>query len=358
MGIYKIKDSWYIDFYADGRRIRKRVGSKRDAENALNAVKADILRGEYNFKKDRRVRFEDFAKEYLEYSKINKRSWGRDESSLNRLLPFFKDMLLSKITPLHIEDYKKLRIKKVKGSTVNRELICLQHMFTIAEKFRKFEGKNPVKEVKYFQESQYIMRVLDKEEIKQLIDASSGYLKSIIILALNTGMRKGEILNLRWNDIDFIEDYIYIKQSKSNVTRKIPMNSVVRNTLKSIKRENDFIFHSSKTGTRFTDFFRSFKTACRKVGITDLRFHDLRHTAATLMVMGGIDLVTVSQILGHSTIQMTMKYAHPTPENKRHAVNVLASAFKPEKKEKVVINRSQEQIITHVNPLLSASKVQ
>ena len=88
MGIYKVKDSWYIDFYADGRRVRKSVGSKRDAENALAAMKADLLRGEYRFKKDRKVRFEEFAEEYLDYSKINKRSWGRDESSLKRLLPF------------------------------------------------------------------------------------------------------------------------------------------------------------------------------------------------------------------------------------------------------------------------------
>jgi len=356
MGIYKVKDSWYIDFYTDGRRVRKAVGSRRDAENALAAVKADILRGEYRFKKDRKIRFEDFSKEYLEYAKINKRSWRRDESCLIRLLPFFKDMLLSKITPLHIEEYKKMRLDKVKPSTINRELTCLKHLFTVAERFRKFDEKNPVKEVKFFQERQYIMRILDKKEIERLIDASSGYLRSMVILTLNTGMRKGEILNLRWNDIDFIEDYIYIKQSKSNVTRKIPMNSVVRATLKGIKRENDFVFYSPKTGTRFTDFFRSFKSACRKAGINDLRFHDLRHTAATLMVMGRIDLVTVSQILGHATIQMTMKYAHPTPENKRRAVNVLVSMFEPEKKGKVVIKQSQEQYDDSATSLLSGDK--
>lgn len=356
MGIYKVGQKYYVDFYADGRRVRKAVGNRKDAENALTAVKADILRGEFKFKREYRVRFEDFAKDYLEYSKINKRSWGRDESSLKHLVSYFKNMLLSKINPQHIEEYKKMRLDKVKPSTINRELICLKHMFTIAEKFGKFDGKNPVKEVKFFQERQYVMKILDRGEISRLINVSSGYLRSMIILALNTAMRKGEILNLRWDDIDFIEHFIHIRKTKSNVIRKIPMNSVVAATLKNIKRESEFVFFSAKTGTRFTDFFRSWKSACKEAKISDMRFHDLRHTAATLMVMGGIDIVTVSQILGHSTIQMTMKYAHPTPENKRRAVNVLTSIFEPKKEEELVIIRSQEQIEQDISPLLSGSK--
>jgi len=333
--IRKIGKKYYIDFYYDGRRIRKPVSeSRKDAENALTAVKADMLRGEFRFKREYKVKFEDFAEEYLEYQKINKKSWLRDETSLKWLTEHFGELWLSKITPKHIEDYKKARLEKVMASTVNRELTTLKHMFTIAEKFRKFDGKNPVKEVKPLPEIQYVMRILNKEEIERLVKVSSGYLRSMIIIALNTAMRKGEILNLKWNDIDFVEDYIYIKESKSNVMRKVPMNSVVREALKSIKREGDFVFCNPKTGNRFRDFYRSWKSAREDAGIPDLRFHDLRHSAATLMVMGGIDLVTVKDILGHSNIQMTVKYAHPTPENRRRAVNVLVSIFKPEKKEK------------------------
>lgn len=90
MSVYKNGNKWYVDFYHEGRRIRKAVGSKRDAENAMTAVKADILRGEYRIKKERGKRFEIFAKEFLEkYSKVNKRSWKSDQVSLNRLIPFF-----------------------------------------------------------------------------------------------------------------------------------------------------------------------------------------------------------------------------------------------------------------------------
>jgi integrase len=353
---YQRGQTWYVDYYYEGRRIRKKVGSEKDAENALAAIKVDILRGEYRFKKDRKIRFKDFAKEYLDYAKINKRSWSRDESSLKRLLPFFKDMLLSKITVRHIEEYKRMRLDKVKSGTINRELASLKHMFTIAEKLGKFDDKNPVKKVEFFQERQFVMKILDREEINRLIDAAADHLKPILIIALSTGMRKGEIFNLRWSDIDFIDHHIHIKKTKSNVMRKIPMNSIVAGTLKNIERKSEFIFPSSwsKKHKHIMGVFRLFKAACKKAGIEDLRFHDLRHTAATLMVTGGVPLVTVSQILGHSTIHMTMKYAHPTPEDKRKAVNVLTSIFEPERKKEGTI-LTHEQIEERISSLESES---
>jgi integrase len=355
------KETWYIDYYADGKRLREAIGSKTAAKKALHARTTDILRGEFRFKKEKKIRFEDFAKEYLEYSKINKRSWLRDETSLKNLLPFFKDVLLSKINPQYIEDYKRMRLnteslrkRKIKPATINRELSCLKHIFTIAARFEKFEGKNPVKETKFFQESQYIMRILSKEEIEKLVNASSSFLRALIMVALNTGMRKGELLNLRWIDVDFNENYIYIKQTKSNVPRKIPMNSIAKNALAGMKKEGEFIFPRTRN-ERMVSIFYQFKATCRKVGISDLRFHDLRHTAATLMVMGGIDIVTVSQILGHANIQQTTKYSHPTPENKRRAVDVLASMFRPDPK-RMDTWQTQGQNEASEIPLLSTTK--
>lgn len=138
----------------------------------------------------------------------------------------------------------------------------------------------------------------------------------------------------------------------NNLTKK----AIRKFLIKHSKIILNFTFMSPKTKTRFIGTFRSFRTACRKAGMPDSRFHDLRHIAVALMVMGGIDLVTVSQILGHSTIQMTMQYAHPIPENKRRAVNVLASIFEPEKEEKSIIIRSQEQKDETVTYLLSGGK--
>jgi len=187
--------------------------------------------------------------------------------------------------------------------------------------------ENPVKEVQLFQEQQIEMRILTREEMDRLISSASPRLQPILLIALNTGMRKGEILHLRWHDIDLDNRFFFLKQTKSNKPRKIPISGYLAGVLASIKKTGEFVFANPKTGKPISDLQTGFKAACRKAGICDLRFHDLRHTAATYMVIGGIDLVTVKEILGHATIQMTMRYAHPTPENKRKAVDVLASLF-------------------------------
>src|SRR5512141_2745549 len=190
MGIYRIGTKWYVDLYVDGRRKRKAIGSRKEAENALTAIKADVLRGEFKFKRENKVHFEAFTKDYLEHCRTNKkRSVSRDENSIKFLKANFGGMLLSKITPWHIEEYKKKRLEgeiklppepgskkrkdwKVKPATINRELACLKHMFSLAIKW-KMADENPVKEVQLFQEQQIEMRILTREEIDRLVANAS-----------------------------------------------------------------------------------------------------------------------------------------------------------------------------------------
>jgi integrase len=231
-------------------------------------------------------------------------------------------------------------LTNVKPASVNRELACLKFMFSLAKKW-KLVDENPVKEVKLFQEQKIEMHILDKDETDRLIHCSAHHLKPILIVALNTGMRKGEILNLRWNDIDFDRYFIFIRETKSGRSRKVPMNYLVLEALNSLKRESEYVFYNPETKKRIKDVKTAFKAACRRAGIKDLRFHDLRHTAATYMVTGGVDLVTVAEILGHTDIKMTMRYAHPTPENKRKAVNVLNAIFNHQNKEMEIDQRRE-----------------
>jgi integrase len=338
MGIYKVGQKWYIDLYVDGRRIRKAVGSKKDAENALAATKADVLRGEFRFKSKIRKSFEDFSEEYLEYAKANKRSWTRDEIILEHLKGHFKDRILSRISAKDVEDYKQKRLEKVKPPTINRELAILKHMFNLAIRWKYVDG-NPVKEVEFFQERELATKTLKKDEAQRLIEASNGNLKPLIIMALNTGMRRGELLKLKWGDLDFDNHFICIKETKTAKVRKVPMNLMVERTLKGIERKCDHVFQSPKTKKRQRHIRTGWHNACDRAGIHDFRFHDLRHTAATWMVAAGIDLVTVKEILGHANIKTTMRYAHPTPENKRKAVNSLAAILG----EKVVTIRSYKE---------------
>jgi len=339
MGVYKVvgkprkkdgkrKITYYLEVWDEGRRIKQAVGpSKTEAKERLAELKADIQRGIYRDRRERKVTFKEFSKKYMKISKANKRSWKRDEISLKSLEEFFGNRWLFRIDAGQVEKYKAKRKNEVSPASVNRELSCLSAMFREAKK-AKIVDENPVREVKKFQERKLDMHILSEEEGRRLIDAANKRLRPIMVIALNTGMRRGEIFNLRWKDIDFDGNCISIKESKSNTPREVPMNFEVIEALREIKRTNkEFIFYNARTKKPITTVWKAFKSACDKAKIKDLRFHDLRHTAATHMIMSGIDIVTVAEILGHSDIKMTMRYAHPTPENKRKATDALGTIF-------------------------------
>ncbi len=159
--------------------------------------------------------------------------------------------------------------------------------------------------------------------VYQLLAASPPHLRPIVVVALNTGMRRGEILRLTWENVDFGKRVITVEQSKSGRIRHIPMNFDVTETLKGLEGPRSgpvFRWH----GDSIQSITRSFGTALRQAGIRRCRFHDLRHRFATNLVLGGVDLVTVKELLGHADISMTMRYAHPSPETKRKAVDILS----------------------------------
>lgn len=330
MGIYKVEgkkgESWGIDFYDNGRRIKKIIGTRKDAEHSLSLLKADSLRGELSLIKKSDMGFRELAEKYLEYGETNgKKSLVRDGCSVKALLGSFEYFKISQISPLHIENYKKRRLEeKRKPATVNRELSCLKHMFALARKW-KIARENPASEVKLLKEEECKMRVLEKVEAELLIDAAAEYLKPILITALSTALRRGELLKLTWNDVDFVNCSIRVRNTKSGKDRVVPMNSLVAETLKEQDMSDEFVFPSKEKRERFFESVsRDLRATCGRVGIGNFRFHDLRHTAASWMVVdGGIDLVTVKEILGHSEIKMTMVYCHASRESKRKAVEVL-----------------------------------
>lgn len=356
MAIYKVigkkGDRWYVDFYNGEQRIRKVLGNKRDAEDAEALLKADSLRGELQMTRKSDMGFKELAKKYLEYGKTNgKRSLERDKYSIKALMDRFQYKKVTQINLLLVEDYKKKRQREEKKSgTINRELSCLRHMFNLAKKW-KIIRENPIDGIKLLKEEKYKMRILDKVEADLLIDAATEYLKPIIIVALNTGMRRGEILGLRWDDIDFVNYNMHVRNTKSGKDRTIPMNSLVARVLKEQDMSSEFIFSSSmKKNQARSNIFWGFKKALKESGIEKLRFHDLRHTAASWMVVNcGIDLVTVSEILGHSDIKTTMIYCHASQESKRKAVEGLEKILAAE--NFLAINRTQKREKKQPSPL-------
>jgi len=212
------EERFYIHYQIDKHRVRKVVKgarTKAEAIKVLNSEIADALRGKYNFKKhNSEITFHDMADIYLEkYAKPKKRSWkSADRVFIRNMKPFFSDIKLTKITPLMVEDYKIERLEngsgrredeKVSNSTINRELQCLRKIFNKAIDWG-YATDNPVKKVDFLSEKGNIRkRVLNEDEEKRLKAAVPFYLKQMILVALHTGMRKGEVLKLKWENVDF-----------------------------------------------------------------------------------------------------------------------------------------------------------
>lgn len=327
MRIYKRDKVWYVDYTYKGSRTRRKVGhSKKIAELALNDIELKITKDVHlGIHEPDKVLFEEVAISYLRFSKANKsiNSYNRDTISLKKhLIPYFNGDYLISITPQAIEEYKIKRLEKVSPATVNRELACLKHLISKSIEWG-YCNDNPAKKVRLLKEPPGRIRYLEDYEIQMLLDECSPELKPIVIVALNTGMRKSEILNLKWNDISFKDNIIIVRNSKNNESRVIPMNSTVKETLKRrYHPENDYVF-SNKKGDPYKQIKTGFKSALKRAGIEDFRFHDIRHTFASHLVMAGCGIKTVQQLLGHKDLRMTMRYSHLSKTHLQNAVNLL-----------------------------------
>ena len=150
----------------------------------------------------------------------------------------------------------------------------------------------------------------------------------IVSVALNAGMRRGEILKLKWDDVDLRNVLFMARDTKNGASRAVPINGAVREVLAGVVRRLDsqYVFCNPK-GQPLKEIRHAFSSACRKAGIKDFRFHDLRHTAASFMAMGGVSLLAIGTILGHKTPSMTKRYSHLSPEHLQGAVAVIDRAM-------------------------------
>lgn len=327
MGTFKRNDNFWIDYYAYGRRYREKIGpSKTLAETVLAKRKVEIAEGKFLDKKHKiKIKFEAFADEYINlHSKINNKSWQSDIFHIKVLKKAFGGLFLHEVTPHLIERFKSARVEEVAPASVNRNLQCLKSMFNKAIAWNKFTGKNPVTEIKLFKENKGRLRFLEKDEIVKLLSTCNKHLKPIVIIALNTGMRRGEILGLKWRDIDFKRGILYLYNTKNGEKREVPINEQVKTALIRTRRNpgSEYVFCNAN-GIPFTQIRKSFCTALRKSGIKEFRFHDLRHTFASHLAMNGVDLATVSKLLGHASISTTMIYAHLAESHVKQSIERL-----------------------------------
>lgn len=342
MGSVYLRGNTWVGKFKDENGIWKRkalgqkgVITKTMAREKVKGYEKMVERGEYDRLKAIIPSVKQFSKDYLNHVQhvVQKRSWQRDHLCLRHLINFFGDTKLHKIHPKDIDDYKRYRLTRVAPATVNRELEVFRYMFNLAERWNLFFGKNPVSKSGLLKLDNKKERILNIEEESRLLKACPPYLRNIIICSLQTGMRKGEIISLRWTNVDFENNLITIDQtnSKSKKQRKIPINTMLRSLLLELKLRSsghEYVFTNSigLPYKRQDSLNRAFQLALNKACIEGLRFHDLRHTAATRMVEANAPIVAIKEILGHSSLEMTMRYAHPH-DSLINAVECLSSYY-------------------------------
>lgn len=339
-GIYRREDSrFYWLAYRDlsGKIIRKSSGStnQREARAMLDECRHAVLKGkEPIVKKIKNHTFFELTENYMGWSQKQK-SFKTKISKINQLVKYFGDRNLRSFDTMLVEQFQTERLRGNQPATVNRLLATLKHMFTKAEDWEMVEEDilKKVRRVKLSKENNKRQRFLSPEEAQSLIEACAPHLRPVVITALNTGMRKEEILSLQWEKNVFLQHgFIQLLETKNGEHREVPINQTLRSELQRITRRLDspWVFCDPKTGNRYGNMKKSFYSACRKAGITDFRFHDLRHTFASQLVMAGIDITTVKELMGHKTLTMTLRYAHLAPAHKVAAVEML-DLFLPEK---------------------------
>jgi integrase len=330
MGVYRRGKIWWIDYYSQSReRVQESSQSpyRRDAENLLATRKTDVMRGGY--KTPVKITLDEFGKRYMVHAKANKRSWLRDQQMLKHLKQFFgNERQLTDMAPAEIEGYKVYRRGQVSGSTVNRELALLKRMFNLAINWDLFLNLNPVRRVKFFREFNIRSRVLSPEEERKLLPNAAPFLQDLMRFALSTGLRTGELFSLQWSNVNWENGVLNVFAAKTGKTRTVPLNAEARKILESWQhgRKNEHVFYNHGTGKPFVDLKAGFALACRKAEIEGVTWHTLRHTFASRLLDRGVDVVTVKELLGHSSITVTMRYTHTNLDSKKAAVAKLESS--------------------------------
>lgn len=361
-GIFHGKDGWYWIRYADQHgRIHREKGSPllEGAKAALEKRRTEVREQKFFPEKVKQhsVLFGELAKDYLKLAKGRKRSWDHDQDHLDNLLPALKDVALSDLTPGRLESVLGVLAaeREWAPATFNRHRATLSGVFQLALHNGKVQS-NPARLVTRRKENNQRVRFLSQDEEARLIAVVRlrwPGREAEIITAIHSGMRRSEQYRtaqvpdggLKWEHINFRAGVIRLARSKSGKPREIPINSVLRGTVRAIPQKIDspYVFDG-------TDPQKWFGKALSAAGIKDFHWHDLRHTFASRLAVAGVPMRHIADLMGHSEIQTTMRYAHLQPGHLADAVERLAM---PERVE----NGGQTDIATDTKHFAVSEKV-
>ncbi len=329
-GLYKRGNVWwmtYCDALGTQRFESCRTRNKKEAEDRLTDRRKEAMEGRAPAPTIKPVALDDLLSRYLEFVS-HQRGVRTKRLHVQHLKRLLGNPPIHTVTVEILDRYRETRRGEGVGpATMNREMATLKHAMSkaVAWKLVRKAVREDLAGVQKYQEPAGRLRYLSgPDEADRLIRECRGILQPIVVAALHTGMRKSEILGLTWDAVDLKHGFIRLRETKSGEPRNLPINETLWSVLTGLRTRNDvpWVFHDLD-GNRLKDVRHGFEWACKRAGLVDFHFHDLRHTFASWLVMAGVPLATVSKLLGHKSLSMTMRYAHLSPKHMLSAVRVL-----------------------------------
>lgn len=337
---------WYIDVtfeHADGRvdRIRKDspIQTKRGAEQYEQQVRAALLNGTYRKEEPKEVpTFAEFAKEFVSTYAVTNNKKTEVESKRrtlkNHLVPAFGKLRLDEIGPREIERFKSRKLADaLSRKSVNNFLTILHKALVVAVEWGVIKA---APKVKWLRVPKQPFDFLSFDDAVRLVTAAAEEPEwaTMITVGLKTGLRQGELLALRWEDVDLVAGRLVVNQNfaggevttpKNGRTREIPLGDGVLAALKAHRHRRGELVFCGASGAMLTkgQCKHPLWRACKAAGLRRVGWHVLRHTFASHLAMKGVALKAIQELMGHSTIEMTMRYAHLSPHVARDAVRLL-----------------------------------
>jgi len=301
--------------------------NKREAEQRLIDRRKEVMEGILPASRIKPVALDELEKRYLAFVQ-HQRGVATKKIHFSHFKRLWGNPAIHSLSVEVLDQYRTVRLsEKVGPATINREMATLKHAMSKAVEWKLLRKalREELTAIKKYQEPDGRLRYLSgPAEADRLLQACEDRLRPIVLTAIHTGMRKGELLGLTWDQVDMIHGFIRLKQTKNGKARALPFNETLWSLFSSLRTRQDvsWVFHDAE-GRRYNDVRHAFDRACEAAGMTDFHFHDLRHTFASWLIMKGIPLATVSTLLGHTAPAMTLRYAHLSPKHLTSAVRAL-----------------------------------
>lgn len=320
--VNKEKGTVTIDYRdKDKRRHRETfVGNITFAKELLAKRKAQIAEGKFFPDRHKhKLTFIQAADKYWEIHLSKKKSGPKLKSTIKLLKAHFGNKPLSQITTEDIQEYYNYKMAKASAPTANRHFTTINAIINKVIKLKIYKGDNPCVGVAKQKENPPRNNFLSKAQIKDMLLCIAERSKALFAFAIYTGMRRGEILRVDWEDVDLENNIIHIYESKSGYKREVPIAPTLKQILLSLNpQKSGKVFNLSTKQIEF-----DFNHALKQAGITGICFHSCRHTFASHFMMNGGSVTDLQRILGHSDLKLTQRYAHLSPTYLRKSIEVV-----------------------------------